>query len=977
MHSLPVMTRLSALAAILVACHASAATVLWGGGNMTWSEPDNDSWDAQYNTGDTVQFLGAGLGTITVEAAGVMPGNMTFTGDYTLAGGTISGAGRLDKNSGTLTLSNTNTYSGNTTLNSGTLRIEAASALSPSTKVISKRNTTLSIRTDDSGPVNLGNEVEISSIDTSSGVISQHSIDVRNNGGSTVGTTIILGTADFSTGDMRPSRQFNVTGSDGYTLQFGDVSINPAIGGTTLGGPNRFNPSSASIIIAGTVKALNGDTGVSATDNNLYLGGIMTGNLVSGEIADPDDYPGNSSAEPLNVYKGETGDWTLAGTNTYTGTTTIKAGTLHVTGSLNSNSTTTVSNTGSLVGTIAGTGTVGTVILSGTGSIRLLNDLVATLSVVGNLNINGLADANNLYLDLGTGGNGTDKITVIGNVTMATPGAGVINLNQLSGSKINAGTYDLITATGTMVGVANFALATTSAFGNNFALQLDGTSKKLQLVVTAATGAPAVAFWEGGGADNNWSTLFNWATDASGSTPVSAAPGYNTDINVHAVGAARLTTGTLDTDFDINSLTYTTNATANTTIASAANTLMLEAASGTGLTVNTPTSGTPSHTISASMALPSSQTWTVNSNASLTVNGVISDFSAGNSLTKAGGGELMFSALNEYQGATIINEGTLKIWHLSLNNSTVPNALGMSSSDASNLLLGDGATLEFVISADTYKSTDRRFTINGTTDGASATLAISGSANRGVNLANSASPAYGTPDQTRTLILDSTHTTGGNTYGFIHQLTANVADNGSGAVSIVKNGVGAWKLIGNSSFSGGVTLNQGTLRIGNNNNILGVGTVTMAGGTLVVDDDRTLTNPIALDGDAPFFTSEGTTARSLTLNGIISGTGRLIKTSVGILSLAAANTYSGETIVTNGTLELIFNKALPSSTILRLYSGGTTGLVYLPFTGKQKLGGLYIDDVEQPYGVYAANGTTITGTGALNVGRPGTVVILR
>ena len=47
------------------------------------------------------------------------------------------------------------------------------------------------------------------------------------------------------------------------------------------------------------------------------------------------------------------------------------------------------------------------------------------------------------------------------------------------------------------------------------------------------------------------------------------------------------------------------------------------------------------------------------------------------------------------------------------------------------------------------------------------------------------------------------------------------------------------------------------------------------------------------------------------------------------------------------------------------------------FTGKQKLGGLYIDDVEQPYGVYAANGTTITGTGALNVGRPGTVVILR
>jgi autotransporter-associated beta strand protein len=849
--------------------------------------------------------------TTTIGGTGNKTLSLGGSGGGRLAGDISEGSSTLSvaKGGGTWSLSGANTYSGATTINSGTLAILGSPALADGTKVHLKRSTTLSIRTDEVGSVSFGNETEVGPIDTSTGVISQHSIDVRNNGGATTGSTIMLGTVNLSTGDMRANRQINVYGANDYILQVGDVRMSPNLRGTATGGPNRFNPVSASLIITGTVKQVTGDTGASTVDNNLYLGGTMSGNAVSGTIADADDYPANASANPLNVYKGSSSEWTLSGTNTYTGTTTVNGGKLVVSGSISTGAVTVSS------GALGGTGSVGgSVTLTGAGEIDLRDSAVGALTLGSDLNINGAVGANDLSFDLGTGAGGTDKLTVSGNVSMATTGAGVVTLNQLSGTKINAGTYDLIVASGSMPSIGDFTLATTAAFGNTFALQIDGTSKKLQLVVTSAAAAPPVAFWTGS-SDNNWSTAANWATDATGGTPLSAAPGFDTDVSFYATGAGLLASGALDADFDVNSLTYTAAAIGNTTIAGSPNAMILEA--GNGITVNTPTSGTPTHTIAVNVAMAISQTWDAASGASLTVSGVVGDFGAGKSLTKTGVGTVQLSGLNTYSGATIVDDGVLEIWHQSLGNSTVANALGMSSSAAGSLVLNPGSTLRFLVSADTVRQTDRGFTINGAANGDSVTLETAksgGQGYRGVQMTSTASPGYGVPNQTRTLILDGTQSSGGGNYNNNTRLYASIADNGSGAVSLIKNGIGSWQLHGSSSsYSGGTTINGGALRMGRVNALPSAGALTLAdtsGAAFVFDNYSQTIGSITGGGSTGGNVELGSgtltvgDAISTTYAGVISGTGGLTKQGAGRLTLSANSTFTGATTVSAGILTI-------------------------------------------------------------------------
>lgn len=69
--------------------NAWSATVTWQGGNMTWNQPDSNSFGSStYQSGDTVLFTGSGLGSITV-GSGVTPGPITFnhtSGTYMFSG---------------------------------------------------------------------------------------------------------------------------------------------------------------------------------------------------------------------------------------------------------------------------------------------------------------------------------------------------------------------------------------------------------------------------------------------------------------------------------------------------------------------------------------------------------------------------------------------------------------------------------------------------------------------------------------------------------------------------------------------------------------------------------------------------------------------------------------------------------------------------------------------------------------------------
>src|SRR4029077_8761897 len=166
------------------------------------------------------------------------------------------------------------------------------------------------------------------------------------------------------------------------------------------------------------------------------------------------------------------------------------------------------------------------------------------------------------------------------------------------------------------------------------------------------------------------------------------------------------------------------------------------------------------------------------------------------------------------------------------------------------------------------------------------------------------------------------NTTGTDTYAGVLQ------DGAAGILALIKSGAGSLTLSGANTYSGGTTLSAGTLNI-NNASALGTGTFTIAGGTTIDNTSGgalSLTNAQTRNGDFPFTGSNNLTfsgnvalgaatrqvtvsGGTLTESGVIGGTGGLTKAGAGtmVLSGSSANTYSGLTTVSAGTL--ILNKA--------------------------------------------------------------------
>lgn len=164
---------------------------------------------------------------------------------------------------------------------------------------------------------------------------------------------------------------------------------------------------------------------------------------------------------------------------------------------------------------------------------------------------------------------------------------------------------------------------------------------------------------------------------------------------------------------------------------------------------------------------------------------------------------------------------------------------------------------------------------------------------------------------------------------------------GGGFLSILKSSAGKWALAGSNTFSGGITLNAGTLSL-NNSAALGSGILTINGGTLSTDAIRTLTNvtayvwngnfstsysmPTLNLGTAPVTLASNTTvtlprgqwdSNILTVGGVISdgGNGRSLTVNTaggyaGTVTLNGTNTFSGGLILNNGTLVFNNNYAL-------------------------------------------------------------------
>jgi autotransporter-associated beta strand protein len=319
--------------------------------------------------------------------------------------------------------------------------------------------------------------------------------------------------------------------------------------------------------------------------------------------------------------------------------------------------------------------------------------------------------------------------------------------------------------------------------------------------------------------------------------------------------------------------------------------------SGT-LTVGGKITDSGASSISGNLALSAgSETITVNTAGTLTVSAAVSGSS---SLTKTGSGALVLTAANTYSGGTTLSAGSLKVG----NN----NALGSGT-----LTLSGGS-----------------FLATGSAVALPNAVTLAGSVTIGGSLAITFTGAA-TLTGSRTLTVNDTA---------LATFAAPIGQSASG-FSLTQAGTGLLALTAANTYSGGTTLGAGTIEVGNNN-ALGTGTLTLKSGTfMAIGSAVTLPNAVTLAGGVTIggtlaitFTGPATLTASRTLT--VSNTGlttfvgavgqsasgfALTKAGAGALALTAADTYSGGTTLSAGTLEVGNNSALGTGTLT--LKGGT------------------------------------------------------
>ncbi|WP_118998561.1 autotransporter-associated beta strand repeat-containing protein [Salmonella enterica] len=836
-----------------------------------------------YTGGTTIS--GGTLVATNVEALG--SGDVTDNATLELnTGGTfdnvISGSGQVVKSGDEmLTLSGANSYTGGTTISGGTLVVSNVEALG-------------------SGDVTDNATLELNTGGTFDNVISGSGQVVKSGdemltlsgansytGGTTIsgGTLVASNVEALGSGDVTDNATLELnTGGDfdnaisgsGQVVKSGDDAL-------TLSGNNSYTGGtliSDGTLVASNVEALgsgdvtndavlelntggdfdnaisgsgqvvkSGDKTLTLSGANSYTGGttISGGTLVasnvealgSGDITDNATLELNTGGDFDNAISGsgqvvKSGDetLTLSGTNTYTGGTTISGGTLiatHVnalgTGAIDNRASLLLDASGQFAVTDLTTESGGNTEI-GAGSTLQATTLTQKSDSTLTINLNSNTADPVIHAASQVSLAGTLDITGVGDVLDSDPAStdDLDTFTLIASDKTIAGDFEKLTVAGMDADLADFITVDG---------RIDDTGKQYELT-TALT-------WY---ADRD-----DAVTDAHGTFNLTNADGsfaVNTVLeNVDA---------TLDPD-------SATGWDGTSLIKQGAGTLILNAENT--YTVGTTISG--GTLVATNVDALGSGDVTDDATLELNTGGTFDNAISGSGqVVKSGDKMLTLSGTNSYSGGTLISGGTLV--------ATNVDALGSGDvTDDATLELNTGGTFDNAISGSgqVVKSGDDTLTLSGSNTYTGGTIISGGT------LVASNVEALGTGDVTNDAVLELN--TGGDFDNAI-----------SGSGQVVKSGDETLTLSGSNTYTGGTTINDGTL-IATSVDALGSGDVT--------------------DNAVLELNTGGT------FDNAISGSGQVVKSGDKTLTLSGSNTYTGGTTISGGTLIASNVEALGSGNI--------------------------------------------------------------
>ena len=292
---------------------------------------------------------------------------------------------------------------------------------------------------------------------------------------------------------------------------------------------------------------------------------------------------------------------------------------------------------------------------------------------------------------------------------------------------------------------------------------------------------------------------------------------------------------------------------------------------------------------------------------------VSTNLSGTSALTVVQGGKVVLSGSNTYSGGTTINSGGMLYF----------NGIGAVAGSDRSITVQTGGAVGI------NSAIDQTFLgrITSSSTGA-VTLGANSSNNLDFSTGGLGNVSLGAAGQ---FTYGGTVTPGGSGYRFggvpgtynnlPGTLTLSQGLVGNNDVTIAAGGVVVFA--GNNTYSGNTTIAGGTLSIAADNLLsAGNGSVSLnSGGALRASGNITSTRGATLDDIGGGFSVDAT--RTLTWNGVIAGTGQLIKSGSGTLALGAVNTYSGGTTLLGGNLVVGADNQLGAALTRVTLDGGT------------------------------------------------------